>query len=200
MSFALRKPKALRSRDYLSFVRMLPCIANMVRGREIYGVDPAHVSHAYPGWASRGKSQKVSDDRCLPLARDQHDRQHDMSEPVYWATLGVYPPDLCADLQAAYPNVDAGVAVIRQHAATARRKGLHTVRRARDLVEPQDAAPPTATVTVHLGAGRDKHGNVSIILPSLCARGRSTIHAFVDPSAITEADRPRSTPVEGGRE
>lgn len=75
------KRKALKNRDYLSFIHELPCC---ITGR--YGVQAAHLSFAMPkyGHYGRGKQRKVSDRWALPLCPEEHQRQHSMSEEAYW--------------------------------------------------------------------------------------------------------------------
>jgi hypothetical protein len=122
-------PRQPRERDkaYLGFIRQLPCIATLIReGREVYGVDAAHVRAGYAedGWASTGLQTKPHDWRCVPLTREQHltgpAAQHKSGERFWWERLGVYPPDLCAELRAAFPDLEAAKTVIRRHAQSAR--------------------------------------------------------------------------------
>lgn len=118
--------KASRGRErdkvYLGWVSQLPCAATMARtGREAYGVHVAHVRHSYPhpGWSNPGLQVKPSDWRTLPLAPHEHAAQHAMNEAAYHKALGIYPPDLCAELRAAFPDLEAGKAVIRSLAPRA---------------------------------------------------------------------------------
>lgn len=84
------KTKPVKSKDYLSFIHLLPCV---VSGR--YGVQAAHLSMASPrhGHYGRGKGRKAPDRFCLPLAPEEHDRQHRIGEQAYWS--GRDPHFLC---------------------------------------------------------------------------------------------------------
>ena len=51
-------------------------------------------------------AEKPDDRRTVPLCRDCHldgpKAQHRTNERAWWEALGIYPPDLCADLIASY--------------------------------------------------------------------------------------------------
>lgn len=113
----------VRDNAHLARVRRLPCIATLVReGREVYGVDAAHVRASYPErwWGGNpGLAAKPDDWRTLPLLRAEHVRQHAMNEKAFWSDLGVYPPIVCRALRDA-PDFDAMLTAIRTAAAIAR--------------------------------------------------------------------------------
>lgn len=83
----MRPPK---NKDYLSFIRSLPCV---MTGK--YGVEAAHLSMASPVHAhyGRAKGTKAPDRWALPLSPDEHHRQHQIGEHVFWA--GRNPHLLC---------------------------------------------------------------------------------------------------------
>jgi hypothetical protein len=82
------KAKAKKSKDYLSFIHLLPCV--LTGQRE---VQAAHLSMAAPryGHYGRGKGSKVSDRWVLPLSQAQHARQHQIGEDLYWRNAGIDP-------------------------------------------------------------------------------------------------------------
>ncbi|WP_296441245.1 DUF968 domain-containing protein [Rhizobium sp. 60-20] len=82
------KKKPTKNRDYLLFIRMLPCC---VSGR--YGVEAAHLSFAAPCYAhfGRGKGSKAPDRWALPLSPTQHRIQHTMNEMEFWKRAGINP-------------------------------------------------------------------------------------------------------------
>lgn len=82
------KAKAKKSKDYLSFVHLLPCVTT---GQ--HTVEAAHLSMAAPryGHYGRGKGSKVSDRWVLPLSQAQHARQHQIGEDLFWRNAGIDP-------------------------------------------------------------------------------------------------------------
>lgn len=104
-------------------IAQLFCLATAIReGREVYGVHVAHVRQTYPheGWANPGLQRKPDDWRTLPLAPEEHARQHSGNEGAYYRELGVYPPALCGELKAVSPDVEAAKRVLREHVKAAR--------------------------------------------------------------------------------
>lgn len=103
-----------RDNGYLSWLRRLPCVCCGSRQR----VEAAHVRAGYAaaGWSPTGMMQKPDDQRAVPLAADCHREgphaQHRTNERAWWAELGIDPPDLCADLIAAYEAGEDGLAVV----------------------------------------------------------------------------------------
>lgn len=91
MSFAIRKSqqenfikaKPRKNGNYLAFLHRLPCAMTGAR-RDI---EAAHLSFASPrhGHYGRAKATKAPDRWALPLCREEHARQHTMSEQQYWA-------------------------------------------------------------------------------------------------------------------
>lgn len=82
------KAKAKKSKDYLSFIHLLPCV--LTGQRE---VQAAHLSMAAPryGHYGRGRGTKVSDRWCLPLSPAQHARSHHIGEDLFWRNAGIDP-------------------------------------------------------------------------------------------------------------
>lgn len=82
------KAKAKKSKDYLSFIHLLPCV---LTGQ--YDVQAAHLSMAAPryGHYGRGKGSKVSDRWVLPLSPVKHARQHEIGEDLFWCSAGIDP-------------------------------------------------------------------------------------------------------------
>tara|TARA_R110002167_G_scaffold42512_4_gene129111 strand:- start:1657 stop:2061 length:405 start_codon:yes stop_codon:yes gene_type:complete len=77
----------VKSKTYLAWLRSLPCIVSGTQA------EAAHVSFPAPEWGApgRGKGRKVSDRFALPLSPDEHRKQHTMSEPEYWRSVGIDP-------------------------------------------------------------------------------------------------------------
>lgn len=82
------KAKPTKSKDYLAFIHLLPCV---LTGRT--EVQAAHLSMAAPkyGHYGRGKGSKVSDRWVLPLSADKHARQHEIGEDLFWRSAGIDP-------------------------------------------------------------------------------------------------------------
>lgn len=131
MAFEIRKTafqpipkrKAEKSKDYLSFVRTLPCV---VTGTNI--VEAAHLSSAAPqyGHYGRGRGTKASDRWVLPLSPEQHRRQHTGNEMAYWKSVGINPHILCLTIWGLFSEMgdDAeafAAAIINQQLANAGR-------------------------------------------------------------------------------
>ncbi len=116
-----RQPRE-RDNEHLKLIRRLPCLATLIReGREVYGVDAAHVRHGYPvkGWGGNpGMGAKPSDFRALPLTRASHREQHSMNEAAFWRALNVDPPTVCFALRDA-KDFEAMLLVIRSVAIAA---------------------------------------------------------------------------------
>lgn len=86
------KTKPVKSKDYLSFIHLLPCVVSGV-----HEVQAAHISFAALryGHFGRGKSTKAHDRWCLPLSAACHAKQHSMNEQDYWRSVGIDPHLLC---------------------------------------------------------------------------------------------------------
>ena len=82
------KAKATKSKSYLTFIHLLPCV---ITGQ--YEVQAAHLSMAAPryGHYGRGRGTKVSDRWCLPLSEASHRRQHAIGEDLFWRNAGIDP-------------------------------------------------------------------------------------------------------------
>lgn len=102
----------------MGFIAKLPCVACLAEtGLAKWGVHVAHIRAGYPedGWPPTGMAQKPSDRRTAPLCPPHHlDDQHKMNEREWWENLGIYPPQLCAALEAAYPDRAAAFAAMRK--------------------------------------------------------------------------------------
>jgi hypothetical protein len=110
------KKRATKSKGYLSFIHLLPCV---VTGQ--FGVQAAHLSMAAPkyGHYGRGKSSKASDRWCLPLSPDKHSRQHVIGEDLFWRSAGIDPHILALTLHGLWTDLgdDAepfAIAIINQ--------------------------------------------------------------------------------------
>ena len=105
-----------RNNIYLAWIRRCPC----VQCGTTRGVEAMHIRSGYPeaGWPSTGMQTKPSDFRtapgCAACHRDGPDAQHRMNERAWWERLGIYPPDLCAALQAAFLAGQDGAPIIHR--------------------------------------------------------------------------------------
>lgn len=200
MTYAtIHKDRAVKSRDHKAFIRELPCIQCAIEGRETYGVDPAHVSHAFPGWPTRGLGSKVSDLRCTPSCRPHHDEQHaDNNERRYWARYGLNPVLFCQALVDCDGDVERGAQTVRDYAAHARR-GLPTVHVATGPVTKRPAGPTPVTITAYLATRpRDEHGNIGVLIPREAGlRDAACDLVWVAPTALQSADKARASRGEG---
>jgi hypothetical protein len=181
-----KREKPVRSRAYLEYIRQLPCVAAMVEGSEVYGCDAAHVSYPFPGWGARGKGEKVSDQRTVPLSRPAHDDQHAMSERAWWARLGINPVALCAGLAEVFPDVGAGVAVIRYYADQARRGLPQMTATTGGPVTRRPAGPIPVLIEAHYASTPpDEHGNRAVLVPVECGtKAHDTRVVWVAPIAL----------------
>lgn len=102
--------KRVEDKNYLDFIRQLPCI---VTGT--YGVEAAHISFpmAKYGKLGRGKGSKENDAWTVPLSPEEHRRQHSMAETAYWDSVGIDPCIVAMSLYMAYPNIELAELVIR---------------------------------------------------------------------------------------
>jgi hypothetical protein len=184
--FRPRQPR-VRDRAYLDWIKQLPCLACAVEGRTTYGVDPAHIRHAFPGWTPIGAGEKPDDRKSAPLCRSHHDEQHSMSERVWWARLGVDPVRLCSDLRSSHPVVGLGAATVMKHADQAR-QAKRSAERIGGLSAPIEAAPAPVIVSAHLSGRRDAQGNIEVIFHA-AGSGRDLIaqRAFVTPESLVRA-------------
>lgn len=48
------------------------------------------------------------------MLRVFHAEQHAMNEVAFWKALDIYPPFICADLRLAFPDVEAGIKILRE--------------------------------------------------------------------------------------
>lgn len=104
-----RKPRQ-HAKNHLHWITTLPSLV-AGSGR----VDPAHIRYAEPRYAktSTGKAEKPSDCWVVPLARSQHDAQHDANERQWWVDRGIDPLLVAALLWAHTGNDHAAEQVIR---------------------------------------------------------------------------------------
>ena len=80
--------KARKDGGYLAWLHEVPCI---ITGT--LPVEAAHLSTANPkyGHMGRGKGQKAHDRWALPMAPDQHQRQHHIGEVKFWCFKDMNP-------------------------------------------------------------------------------------------------------------
>jgi hypothetical protein len=110
-----RQPRE-RDNVYLAWIRRLPCI----RCGKTAGIEAMHIRSGYSvaGWAPTGMQEKPSDYRTAPGCRSCHrdgpDAQHRTNERKWWEALGIFPPDLCAELRAAFDADIPGDPVINR--------------------------------------------------------------------------------------
>lgn len=102
-----------KRKDYLAFIRYLPCC---VTGR--FGVQAAHVSFASPwhGHFGRAKGTKAPDRFALPLTPEQHELQHSGklgSEQAYWLHHGIDPHELANTLWGLFCDYEPDEAAVR---------------------------------------------------------------------------------------
>ncbi len=102
--------KRIEDKNYLDFVRSLPCIITGV-----YGVEAAHISLPSPqyGKLGRGLGRKESDRWTLPLSQESHRRQHEIGEEKFWDEVGINPFVVALSLYGVYPNEELALLVIR---------------------------------------------------------------------------------------
>lgn len=124
---ALEQTKIKRPRQkaegHLAFIRTLPCL---VTGR--HGVDPAHIRMKSDLYEKRqtGMAEKPHDKWAVPLCREEHDRQHSMSEEAYWRSVGIDPLFVAALL---WLNTGDSEVCERVIARARQRRGWHPVNR-----------------------------------------------------------------------
>jgi hypothetical protein len=116
--------------NYLAWIRGLKCIGcvqDQTPSRSMRS-EAAHVrfADARAGWSHTGKGTKPHDRRSLPLCAGHHREgpksQHAAGERRWWEARDIYPPELCAALEAAYEAGDDGNDVIRSFVARATKR------------------------------------------------------------------------------
>jgi hypothetical protein len=114
-----KKSGRIEDKDYLSYIRSLPCA---VTGR--YPVEAAHVNYAEPkyGKTGRGKGTKSSDHWAVPLHPDQHRIQHQGNEQAYWQSVGLDPCIIAMALYAAYPDEEKARLILEHSYRQAKKK------------------------------------------------------------------------------
>lgn len=121
MTLRQRQP-ALKLAKHLAFVGSLPSI---VPGHE--PVQVAHVRYADDLFGKKisGMQSKSSDFWVVPLAADQHRRQHSMAERAYWTSVGINPL-IIAPLLFAYGQADdwSAAHIVIRHAREISRRGF----------------------------------------------------------------------------
>lgn len=112
-----RRPR-VKDEKHLAFIRTLP---SLVPGRE--PVEAAHIRYADDTYAKRGSGlqQKPHDCWAVPLAADQHRRQHSMAERAFWEGVGIDPVLIAALLYAHSGDETAAIQVIRNARTITRR-------------------------------------------------------------------------------
>lgn len=113
-----REPR-VRDRDYLGWIKRLPCLACAARGQHNVGlhIEAAHckIAIAGHGWREAGLSEKSHDYRCLPLCGGHHRGpygEHMSGQRKFWDKLGICPGCACEALRSAYEAGEAGLEVI----------------------------------------------------------------------------------------
>jgi hypothetical protein len=126
-----RDPR-VRDKAHLGRVAKLHCIICAIQGRRTWPVEVAHCKIGYPeaGWRAFGHSERAHDYKGLaPICFKCHhrtgavDAQHRNpwgDERDWWERWGVYPPDFCQALVAAFSRGEAGDKVVESFAALAR--------------------------------------------------------------------------------
>lgn len=114
------KAKAKKSKDYLSFIHLLPCVITGQRE-----VQAAHLSMAAPryGHYGRGKGSKVSDRWVLPLSPAAHARQHQIGEDLYWRSAGIDPHILALTIHGLWTDLGDDAVPFATAIITAARMG-----------------------------------------------------------------------------
>lgn len=112
-----RRPRVTDSK-HLAWIRDLPSV---VPGHE--RVEAAHIRYADDRYGKRsvGTGLKPSDRWVVPLAADQHRRQHQMNEREYWQAVGIDPIIIAALLFAHSGDDSAAIQVIRNARLISRR-------------------------------------------------------------------------------
>jgi hypothetical protein len=113
-AFSFPKKRPEKRKDYLSFIRQLPCC---ITGQ--YGVEAAHTSTAEPfyGHYGRAKGTKSPDIFALPLSAEMHRQSHSGNEAEWWRAKGINPWVLSLTLFGIFSMYDEAEATDR---ATAR--------------------------------------------------------------------------------
>jgi hypothetical protein len=118
-------------RPYMGFVASLCCVSCLITtGRIVRPVQVAHCRANYPEagefWRPVGMQEKPHDRRTMPLCvkchldgRNAQHKNRSGGEQNWWALLGVYPPDLCAALSAAFDSGGSGMTVLALFASRA---------------------------------------------------------------------------------
>lgn len=104
----LKLPPAGRSPKYLEAVRQLPCL--ICRRTPC---DAAHVSFG----TGRGKGQKASDFRAVPLCHNHHMEQHASGEKCWWDGYQIDVGQLICELVQAFPDVGLMESIVLRYAA-----------------------------------------------------------------------------------
>jgi hypothetical protein len=105
-----KKPRA-KDDDHLRWVRTLP---SLVIGSE--RVEAAHIRYADARFRkpSVGMGEKPDDKWVVPLAADEHRKQHSMNEQAYWRECGIDPVLVALLLFNNTGNDEEGENIIRQ--------------------------------------------------------------------------------------
>lgn len=76
-----KRPKPIRDKKHLAFVRTLPCL---ICGA--YGCDAHHVR----AFQLRTMGKRVGDDKTVPLCREHHDMAHGpLGEEAFWSEVAL---------------------------------------------------------------------------------------------------------------
>ena len=105
MTTRQREPRR-RDRDYMGWVKSLPCVACAVEGRAVFGSEFAHckLAIAAHGWRGAGVQEKSHDRRGAPLCPEHHrgkTGEHLNGARQFWDRLGICPACLSEALSSA---------------------------------------------------------------------------------------------------
>ncbi|KFL31412.1 hypothetical protein JP75_07560 [Devosia riboflavina] len=113
-----QKQPRRHDKQHMAWLHELPSV---VPGHE--PVQVAHIRYADDRYGKRsaGTGLKPSDCWTVPLAADQHRRQHSMNERQYWEAVGIDPILIAALLYAVSGDTSAGTQIIRNARQISRR-------------------------------------------------------------------------------
>jgi hypothetical protein len=76
----ITKARTRRDKEYISFIRQLPCIVCLSLDETATGPSEAH--HQNPK-GHGGKGIKTDDSRCMPLCNYHHRQRHDIGSDTF---------------------------------------------------------------------------------------------------------------------
>lgn len=110
LSTGKKKRPRDHDKDYLDFIRGLPCLVCLKRG-----VEAAHVRYGDWRYGKRdtGGQEKPSDKWSLPLCSEHHKAQHNDNERAWWEAQGIDPLLVATLLFSAREDEERAEAIIR---------------------------------------------------------------------------------------